>query len=228
MNQPSRISLLGSFPATSGILALLIAAFIIEVLSGGSQNGMVLARLGANYTPLVLEGGQWWRLVTATLLHIGPVHLLMNGWALWQLGRLSEITFGSATTLALFVFTGITGSALTLLTVKLSAGASGAIFGLEGALIAFFLRHRDHLTPQGKSLLKQLLAWSAFMIAYGFAVPNIDWMGHFGGLGGGLAVGWLLQPRTARTGLLAKGAGLVGALVLVGAIALAVASPPLR
>jgi len=211
-----------TFPVTCGLLALIGAVFVVEVLAGGSENSVVLARLGANYSPLVIGHGQWWRLVTSTLLHIGLLHLVVNGWALWQLGRLSELTFGRSTTLALFVFTGVAGSFVTLATVKLSAGASGALFGLEGALVSFFLRHRDRLTPAGKSLLKQLLVWSAAMIVFSFAVPGIDVLGHLGGFGGGLAVGWAIRPRvTTESGQLARGAAAVAAFAIAASIAFA-------
>lgn len=212
------------FPVTIGLLGLVAAVFLAEVLRGGSTDTLTLLRLGANYPPLVLEG-QWYRLVTATLLHIGPIHLLMNGWALWVLGRLSEVTFGSRTTLALFVFTGVCGSALTLLSAKVSAGASGALFGIEGALVAFFLRHRERLTPAGRALLGQLGAWTAFMLAYTFLVPGIDWLGHLGGLLSGFAVGWLLRPwRGGPPGAFARAASVAAMLAIVGAIAALVAS----
>ena len=207
---------LGTFPVTSGLLALLAALFLVEELRGGSTDTLVLLRMGANFPPLVLDG-QWFRLVTAALLHIGFVHLLMNGWALFQLGRLCEITFGSATTLSLFVYTGIAGSALTLLSTKVSAGASGAIFGLEGALVAFFLRHRERLTPAGLQLLKQLLVWSGFLLVYTFAVPGIDWLGHLGGLFAGLAIGWMIRPwNGGPPGRISRGsAALAAALIIV-------------
>ncbi len=223
----TRPSILRAFPATVGILALLVMIFVLEELAGGSQNNLVLARLGANFPPFVIEGGQWWRLVTSTLLHIGLLHLAMNGWALWQLGRLSEITFGAGATLALFVFTGITGSLLTLITVKLSAGASGALFGLEGALVAFFLRHRDRLTPDGRGLLKQLLVWSAFMMVFSLAVPGIDWLGHLGGFAGGLSVGWMLKPRHQVNGSIAAAAGALAVAIVAASIAFAIVSSPL-
>lgn len=207
---------LGRFPFTSGLLVLLVAVFLAEELRGGSTETRVLIEMGANFPPLVLAG-EWWRMLTAVLLHIGFLHLLVNGWALWQLGRLSEVTFGGATTLALFVFTGLTGSALTLLQVKVSAGASGALFGLEGALLSFFLRHRERLTPAGKGLLKQLLVWSLFMLVYSVAVPGIDLLGHLGGFAGGLAVGWALPPARARTGRIARLAAVVATLALVAA-----------
>lgn len=223
---PSRLGqAFAAFPVTCGLLTLIGAVFVAETLAGGSENSMVLARLGANFSPLVLGHGQWWRLVTSILLHIGLVHLLVNGWALWQLGRLSEITFGRATTLALFVFTGVAGSFVTLATVKLSAGASGALFGLEGALVSFFLRHRDRLTPAGKNLLRQLLVWSGLMVVFSFAVPGIDVLGHLGGFGAGLAVGWAIPPRiTEESGQLAKGAAALAAVAIVASLALALIS----
>lgn len=208
---------------TYGLLALLAALFLVEELRGGSTDTLVLLRMGANFPPLVFDG-QWYRLVTAALLHIGAVHLLMNGWALFQLGRLSEVTFGGATTLALFVFTGIAGSALTLLSTKVSAGASGAIFGLEGALVAFFLRHRDRLTPVGLTLLKQLLVWSGVVLVYGFAVPGIDWLGHLGGFLAGLAAGWTIRPwRGGTPGLLARAAASLAAALVVASLAALIA-----
>lgn len=183
----------GRFPVTAGIIGLLVIVFGIEELRGGSTETAVLLKMGANFPPLVYAG-EWWRLLTSVVLHIGFLHLAMNSWALWQLGRLSEMSFGGATTLALFVFTGIAGSLLTLLQVKISAGASGAVFGIEGALVAYFFRHRERLTPGGKALLKQLLIWSGFMVVYSFAVPGIDLLGHLGGFFAGLAVGWALKP----------------------------------
>jgi rhomboid protease GluP len=214
--------LLASFrsaPTTHGLLVLLGAMYlagpVVDALVGGDR---VLLVLGANAGPLVIEYGQWWRPLTAALLHAGLLHLLMNGWALLQLGRLCEWTFGSATTLALFVFTALTGSALSLFNEAFSVGASGAIFGLEGGLVSFFLRHRDRLTPAGVSLLKQLLAWSFFMLVFGFVTPNIDWRGHLGGLVGGLAVGWVLPAHRGRESRGARMAAVVAALLLVVAL----------
>lgn len=215
----SRPPLIRAFPATLGILLLIGAVFLVQESSGGSMNPLALRNLGANDPSLVLQDGQWWRLLTSTLMHIGLVHLLVNGWALWQLGRLAEITFGSALTLALFVFTGIAGSALTLLLPeKISAGASGAIFGLEGALVAFFLRHRSRLTPAGKQILGQLLLWSVAIMIFSFVAPGIDWLGHLGGFAAGILVGWALPPGPRR-GAWTLGAAAVAMGLLVWAVA---------
>lgn len=203
-----------SAPATHSLLVLIIGVY----LAGFVVGQRTLLVLGANAGPLVLAG-DWWRPLSAALLHAGLLHLAMNGWALLQLGRLSEWTFGSATTLALFVFTALTGSALSLFNETFSVGASGAIFGIEGALVSFFLRHRERLTPMGVALLKQLLAWSVFMLLFGFLAPNIDWRGHVGGLVGGLAVGWALPPHRGPEGIVARVVGAIAIGLLLAALA---------
>lgn len=209
-------------PATHTLLALLVAmylaGFVVGLWTGGPAVGhRILLVLGANAGPLVVAG-DWWRPLTAALLHGGLLHLAMNGWALLQLGRLTEWTFGSWTTVALFVFTALTGSALSLFNDAFSVGASGALFGLEGALVSFFVRHRERLTPAGVALLKQLLAWSLFMLVFGFVAPNIDWRGHVGGLVGGLAVGWALPVHRGHEGWAARVAGALAVALLAAAL----------
>lgn len=205
-------------PATHTLLAVLVAMYlaghVVGLLSGEPR---LLLALGANAGPLVFAG-EWWRPLTAALLHGNLLHLAMNGWALLQLGRLSEWTFGSWTTVALFVLTALTGSTLSLFNDAFSVGASGALFGLEGALVSFFVRHRDRLTPAGVALLKQLLAWSLFMLVFGFVAPNIDWRGHIGGLVGGLAVGWALPVHRGRERPAAKAAAAIAVVLLVAAL----------
>lgn len=202
-----------SAPATYSLLTLIVVVFVAGSLVGPRT----LLVLGANAGPLVLAG-DWWRPLSAVLLHANFLHLAMNGLALYQLGRLFEWTFGSSTTLAMFVFTGLTGSALSLFNEAFSVGASGAIFGLAGALVSFFLRHRERLTPAGIALLKQLLAWSVLVLVLGFTVPNIDWRGHVGGLVGGMAVGWALHPRRGREGRFAHVAAFIAVAFLVAAL----------
>jgi len=221
----SRPSLARTYPTTVGLLVLIGVVFLLEEVFGGSQTPGVILDFGANYPPLVLEDGQWWRLLTATVLHIGLVHLLVNAWALWQLGRLSEITFGSALTLALFVFTGLCGTSLGLLQDKASAGASGALFGLEGALVSFFVRLRDRLTPAGREILRQLFFWSALVMGLGFVAPGIDWVGHLGGFLGGLAVGWVIPPPHRRGGW-TRAVAAVAMILLVAALAAGAAHNP--
>src|SRR4051794_30333980 len=146
-------------PVTSVLLVAIAAVFVLETVRGGSTNPQVLLALGADYPPLVQQG-EYWRLVTSLFLHIGLLHLVLNGWALYQLGGLFEILLGSGPLLVVYFVSGIAGSiASNLFTHALSAGASGAIFGVMGAIIAFLMKRRENLTPQAQGLFMQLLLW---------------------------------------------------------------------
>jgi rhomboid protease GluP len=132
-------------------------------------------------------------------LHGGLLHLAFNGWALFQLGSLLELLMGSPRMILIYFASGIAGSlASATFTQAPSVGASGAIFGLLGALIAFLLRRRGALTPQGKSILMQLLFWAVINVFFGFSEAHIDNSAHLGGGAAGLLFGFLL-PEPRRT-----------------------------
>ena len=127
-------------PLTAVLVAISVLIFIAMVAKGASVTQPTsdqLLRWGANFGPLTLTG-QWWRLLTAMFVHIGLVHLALNMWCLWQLGLLAEYLYGPKTFLALYVMSGLAASIVSLARNPLvvTAGASGAIFGLAGALIA--------------------------------------------------------------------------------------------
>lgn len=183
-------------PVTTLLLVLIGIVFLAETLLGGSTDPRVLLTLGANFPPLVLGSHQYWRLVASMFLHIGFVHLLVNGWALLQLGALFELILGSRKLLLVYFVSGIAGSlASVMFTQSLSAGASGAIFGVMGALIAFLLKRRQLLTPQAKGLLSQLVGWAAINVFLGFSIPGIDNAAHLGGCTAGLLLGLGLRER---------------------------------
>ncbi|HYX24842.1 MAG TPA: rhomboid family intramembrane serine protease [Thermoanaerobaculia bacterium] len=182
-------------PVTTFLLVAIAAVFLLETLRGGSTDPRVLLALGADYPPYVQQG-QYWRLVTSMFLHIGVLHLLVNGWALYQLGGLFELLLGSGRLLLVYFVSGIVGSiASNLFTRSLSAGASGAIFGVMGALIAFLMKRRGMLTPQAKSLLMQLLLWAGINVFLGSTTPGIDNAAHLGGCAAGLVIGFFLNER---------------------------------
>jgi len=186
-------------PVTALLVLAIAAVFVVEMLEGGLSDPNVLLALGANYPPAVLGQGEWWRLFTSMFLHGGFVHALLNGWALYQLGALFELAVGSFRMLVVYLIAGLAGSAASLLwTQGLSVGASGAIFGLLGAMIAFLLRRRERLTPFARSLLGQLVAWAAINIFIGFTVPMIDNAAHLGGCAAGFVLGLLLRGRQAE------------------------------
>lgn len=188
-------------PLTLALLVAIGVAFLGEIAIRSPAGESMLVHYGASSAATVLAG-QYWRLLTATFLHAGWMHLLFNGWALFQLGSLVETLFGSKRFAAIYFASGLGGSIASVAWDLVSGrdvpsvGASGAIFGLLGALIAFLARHRDRLTPPARSLLGQLLFWAVINIVLGFTAPMVDNAGHLGGLAVGLVFGATIRlPR---------------------------------
>lgn len=177
------------------LLALIGAMFVVETVAGGSTQSEVLVRLGAKVTVLI-AAGEYWRLLTALFLHIGLMHLFFNGYALLAIGTELERLIGPGRFLAIYLLSGLWGNlASYALTINLAAGASGAIFGLIGALAAFFLRYRQQLGAWGRGRLANILFLIALNLFLGFTQPGIDNLAHLGGLLSGLGLGWALAPR---------------------------------
>jgi rhomboid protease GluP len=163
-------------------------------------DGEQALRWGADYGPLTLTT-QPWRLLTAMFVHGGLLHIATNMWCLWNLGRMAENIFGRVTFLLAYLFTGVAASLLSVLLHpnQVSVGASGAIFGVAGALItALYLGKlpipRQHL----QMTLNSLVIFAVVNLAIGASVPIIDNAGHIGGLIAGLVVGALLAPSLTR------------------------------
>ena len=181
-------------PATLGILAVLVAVFAAEVAVGALDSAQGIVRAGALSRPAVL-GGQWWRLVSAMFLHGGVEHLVGNAIALLVLGMMCEHAFGRAQFLFLFVTSGVVGSVLsTLLSPGPSVGASGAIFGLQGAVIVLFRRHRHRLIMRAHRVGVVLTVWALYTLAQGAFVPFIDNGAHIGGFVAGALLARGLHP----------------------------------
>jgi rhomboid protease GluP len=181
--------------ATYGLLALIILVFLAMTLSGGSENIRVLIFFGAKVNSLIAEG-QVWRLLTSMFLHIGLIHLFFNGYALYIFGIQVERLYGSPRFLAIYLLAGLYGSLLSFaFGPELSAGASGALFGLLGAMLAFFRRHRETFGTWGRQQLLNLLVLAGINLALSVAVPGIDILAHLGGLVSGVVLGWSLAPQ---------------------------------
>ncbi len=178
------------------LLAIIAIVFVIETLLGGSTDGDVLIRMGAKYAPLI-AAGEYWRLLTSMFLHIGVMHLFFNGYALLVIGTELERVLGPDRFSAIYVLSGLFGSlASYALSDSLAAGASGAIFGIIGALAAFFLVHRERLGAWGSRRLANIGMVIVLNLVWGFSQPGrIDNLAHVGGLLAGLALGWALAPR---------------------------------
>ena len=196
--------LLARAPLTRTLLIAIAAVFVADMATRLLLERAILVEYGASWAAPVLAG-QVWRLATAMFLHAGVLHLLVNGWALYQLGGLVEVLFGSARLAAIYFTAGLAGSLASVAwdlvsgNAVPSVGASGAIFGLLGFLIAFLLRHRDRLRPEARSLLLQLVFWAGINIVFGFTVDMIDNAAHLGGLAAGLAIGAAIRPLQQRS-----------------------------
>jgi rhomboid protease GluP len=215
-------------PAVPVMVAINVAVFIAMCVAGVgifSPHGEAVIRWGSNFGPLTL-GGQWWRLLTNVFVHFGIVHIALNMWALYVSGRIAERLFGSARFVLLYLFAGIAGSMASLLwnPAVNSAGASGAIFGVFGGLLAFVLNPRNAV-PQSVMVehRNSTLLFAGYSLFYGLAHSGVDNAAHIGGLLAGLAMGFLLaRPLTnearrspGRSGpMLALGFGAVAILAL--------------
>ena len=209
---------------THTLVAANVVVFLAMLADGAGlfeAHSAVHLRWGANFGPITKEG-EWWRLLASAFLHFGLVHLLMNMWALWGAGNLVERLFGNLGFLALYVFAGLAGGFASLYwnaDTVVSAGASGAIFGVYGALAAYVLREPGSVP---KSVLKSLtgstIAFLGYSIFLGLMVSNIDNAAHAGGFAGGFGLAWMLarplEPRVPLSAARAFSAAAAAALVL--------------
>lgn len=177
------------------LLGAIVVAFIAETLAGGSTQTDVLVRLGAKVTPYI-AAGEYWRLFTSMFLHIGPAHLIFNGYALVAIGTELERILGWQRFLVVYLLSGLFGGlASYAFSINLAAGASGAIFGSIGALAAFFALYRRKLGSWGQRRLANVVFLIAINLFLGFTQEGIDNLAHLGGLVSGLGLGWALAPR---------------------------------
>lgn len=177
-------------------LGVNLIVWLLMTASGGSNNTRVLIEFGANYAPRVVEG-EYWRLLTANFLHIGIIHLLFNSFALYTLGPEAEALFGSPRFVVIYLLGGLSGSILSFglsPEAVVSAGASTSLFGLVGALLAYFVRNRRHFGSTGRRRIQNYIFLAAVNLIYGLSTTGIDNLGHIGGFFGGLILGWLLCP----------------------------------
>ncbi len=180
-------------------------------------------RFGANNAAATTDG-EWWRLGTCMFLHFGLVHLLLNAWALFQSGQLVERLFGRGLYLLVYFGSGLAGSVATLLwkgDKAWSAGASGAVFGVFGALLGYLLREKQGI-PKGifQPIFKSTLAFAGYNLFFGAIHPNIDNAAHLGGLAGGFILGWLcaLPPDRAIRAQLSGQRACLAIVVIAGVV----------
>jgi rhomboid protease GluP len=181
-------------PVTLVILALLAAIFVAELRMGALDSRASIVAFGALVRERVVAG-EYWRMLTAPWLHGGTEHLVGNGIALYILGLVCEAAFGRAQFVVLYVLSGLAGSIVSmLLSAGPSVGASGAIFGLQGAAIVLLRRERDRLLVRDRRVGFVLLIWAVYSIAGGLTEIFIDNGAHIGGALGGALVATRLYP----------------------------------
>ncbi len=220
------------------LLGLILMAFLIETVAGGSTRTAVLVALGAQVNLLVWQG-EAWRLLTAMFLHIGVMHVMFNSWALYSLGRDVEMFFGSARFTILYFCSGLFGGVAYYLlggpatATSVSAGASGAVFGIIGAELAYWLRNREVFGVFGRQRLLNLGLLVMINLVFGFTVPGVNNLAHLGGLISGFLLALALAPYyqvvwrwiglVPSPELLDRSSGFVRVTAVVSALALLLA-----
>lgn len=200
-----------------------ILVFVLMVLSGVSimmPEGESLLDWGANFRPMTLEG-EWWRLLTSCFVHIGILHLLMNLYALLYIGVLLEPLLGRARFISAYLLAGIMASVTSLWwhDLTISAGASGAIFGMYGVFLALLTTNIIDKTTR-KPLLTSIAVFVGYNLLYGLK-GGIDNAAHIGGLVSGLLIGYAYIPSLKKPGesrLRYSTIGLLASLVLVSSL----------
>ena len=190
----------GRAPVTTLLVGACVLVFVAMVGNGVApvepQTDAML-RWGALSTRLVLTG-QTWRLATCLFLHFGVLHLALNMWGLVMIGRAVERFYGHVGFAGLYLLAGLGGALASLYMhpIGICAGASGAIFGLIGGLLAFLVvRQRDFPSAIFKPMRRGTLSFIAINLILSRASPSIDMAGHVGGLATGFVVGLCLAPR---------------------------------
>ncbi|WP_226583033.1 rhomboid family intramembrane serine protease [Halobacillus litoralis] len=200
------------------LLALNILIFMYIEWKGDTTSVLTLIDYGAKYNPAIVEG-EWWRILTSMFLHIGMIHLFMNMLALFYLGVAVERIYGSGRFFFIYMLAGLFGGlASFMLNPHVAAGASGAIFGLFGALIFFGIQY--------KQLFFRTLGWNLIFIillniSFGLLVPQVDNGAHIGGLIGGFLASAFIQMPKHKIGKMQAGAFVLyllafGAMAYIG------------
>jgi len=204
-----------STPVTYALIAINVVIFLAGRIDDSLGNRLFLD--GAQH-PFLIDAGEWWRVFTAMFLHGGITHVLFNMWALYLFGPSLERRFGSVSMASLYLAAGVGGGALYHAAGRtaFAVGASGAIFGLMGALLAASYRQRH--TAAGRAVFGQLVLLLGINLALPLLVPNVAWEAHLGGLIAGLviAAAWdrLPVPAASRRTALATAVAIAAMLIV--------------
>ena len=183
---------------TMAVIAVNIIVFAVMSIFGNTLDAQYMAEHGAMYPPYVAENGQYWRLFTSMFMHFGLMHILNNMVMLGAVGRIVEIAMGHVRFLIVYIAAGICGSVLSYVVMlhnndyAVSAGASGAIFGMVGALVWIVIVNRGFYEGISR---QQVIFMVILMIYYGVSTSGVDNWDHLGGLAGGFIISIVLYRK---------------------------------
>ncbi len=184
------------------LIAIQAAMFALEIAAGALEDNAAIIRLGAQESAAA-RSGEVWRFWSATMLHGSFDHYIGNAIALFITGMACEHAFGRLQFVFLYFVSALAGSALSMMNLPAgmpAVGASGAIFGLMGAIIAMMVRHRARLFVRDKRVAWVIAFWAGYSIVLGFMTPFVDNLAHIGGFMGGAVLGGLLRPAVLEPG----------------------------
>lgn len=217
------------------VVALNLGVWLLNLLDGLSAANPTPAQLfgwGANSASAVIQEAEYWRLLTATFLHGGWLHIALNMYALWASGRQVCRWFGNGQFLLIYLGSALAGSALSLhfsSQQAVSVGASGAVFGVLAAVVVAAWRQREHMAVlKSKHLLTSQGSFIIYALAQGFGKQGIDNAAHVGGLLAGALLAWLLVEQInegATSGQRRRRQGLAVSLAAAVVLALVLSTP---
>lgn len=184
-------------PVTLGMIAFTSLVFLSQLISE-QQVGIDLVLIYGAKVNRAIAAGEIWRIVTPIFIHAGVLHILVNMYSLFAIGPAVERLFSSPRMLSLYLLSGISGVVFSMtFSPQPSVGASGAIFGLLGALGVFLYRHRGYFGRAGQIQLRQIVIVAVLNLGLGLS-QQIDNWGHFGGLIMGMLLTWIAGPQFER------------------------------
>jgi rhomboid protease GluP len=217
------------FSPFAAILLLNLSVFLVMVVSGVGllqPKANVLLNWGANFGPRTTSG-EWWRLLTSTFVHVGLLHIVFNMFVFIQIGPLMQRLMGKTEFTIAYMVSGLAGSLASLIwnPYVVSAGASGAIFGLYGALLGFSIVQRGKVPSKVMSnLVGSAVLFIGFNIVYGLARTGTDMAAHAGGLIGGfvcsLGLGASMSGESRNARIIRNAAVSVVAAIVIGGVAM--------